>query len=44
MLLPLSDKSKGCEVIFADSLFFKNGEISHIVKMDKDYCLSSIKN
>mgnify|MGYP000574148540 CR=1 FL=1 len=43
-LLPPSENIKGCECIFADTAFFENGEAKVIVKMDKDYCLTSTKN
>jgi len=31
-------------MIFPDTVFFKDGKPVMIVKMDKDYCLSSVKN
>lgn len=43
-LLPPSDNIKGCECIFPDTAFYENGEAKIIIKMDKDYCLTSIKN
>jgi hypothetical protein len=42
-LLPFSERIKGCECIFPDTIFFKNGKPSLIVKMDKDFCLTSVK-
>ena len=42
-LLPPPKKShlvKGCELIFPDTCFFKDGHPTMIVKMDKDYCLT----
>ena len=43
-LLPFSEKIKGCELIFPDTVFFENGAPSMIVKMDKDFCLTSVKS
>lgn len=43
-LLPFSDRIKGCECIFPDTIFFKNGKPHMIVKMDKDFCLQAIKS
>ena len=42
-LLPFSERIKGCECIFPDTIFFKNGKPSMIVRMDKDFCLTSVK-
>jgi hypothetical protein len=43
-LLPPSENIKGCECIFPDTVFYENGEAKIIIKMDKDYCLTSTKN
>lgn len=43
-LLPPSDAYKGCECIFPDTVFFSGGKAKVIVKMDKDFCLSAVKN
>lgn len=43
-LLPCSDRIKGCEMIFPDTLFIKDGKPAFIAKMDTDFCLSAIKN
>jgi hypothetical protein len=43
-LLPPSDNIKGCDCIFADTAFYENGEAKVIIKMDKDFCLTYIKN
>ena len=43
-LLPPNEHIKGCELIFPDTAFFYAGQPKMIVKMDKDYCLTSIKN
>ena len=43
-LLPFSEKIKGCEIVFPDTVFFRGGLPVMIVKMDKDFCLTSIKN
>ena len=42
-LLPFSERIKGCECIFPDTIIFKNGKPHMIVKMDKDFCLTAIK-
>lgn len=43
-LLPYSDRIKGCEMIFPDTLFVKKGKPAFIAKMDTDFCLTAIKN
>jgi hypothetical protein len=43
-LLPYSDRIKGCECIFPDTIFFKNGKPYLLVKMDKDFCLHGVKS
>jgi hypothetical protein len=43
-LIPPSENIKGCECIFADTVFYENGEAKVIIKMDKDYCLTYTKN
>ena len=43
-LLSPSDNIKGCECIFPDTVFFENGDAKIIIKMDKDYCLTSTTN
>jgi hypothetical protein len=43
-LLAPNDNIKGCEAIFPDTAFFEKGEAKIIVKMDKDFCLTSTKN
>jgi hypothetical protein len=42
-LLPPSDNIKGCDCIFPDTAFYENGEAKIIIKMDKDFCLTSTK-
>ena len=43
-LLPPTENIKGCELIFPDTAFFNSqGNCQAIIKMDKDYCLKSIK-
>lgn len=42
-LLPESDKVKGCELIFPDTVFFKKGKPVLIIKSDmRDYCLQGV--
>ena len=44
-LLPSNDKVKGCELIFPDTAFFKNGNPVIVIKSDpRDLCLVGIKN
>ena len=44
-LLPaMPDKFKGCEIIFPDTVFFKAGKPKLIVRCDKDFCLTSMRN
>jgi len=43
-LLPLNDKFQGCELIFPDTVFFKKGVATMLIRCDKDYCLTSVKN
>ena len=43
-LLSYSEKIKGCELIFPDTVFFENGDAKSIIKTDKDFCLISVKN
>ena len=43
-LLSFTEKIKGCEIMFPDTAFFKNGEARVIIKTDNDsYCLTSVK-
>jgi len=42
-LLPYSEKIKGCELIFPDTVFFEDGKPKVIIKTEKDYCLISQK-
>jgi hypothetical protein len=43
-LMPPTENIKGCELIFPDTAFFNSqGNCQAIFKMDKDYCLRSIK-
>lgn len=42
-LMPESDKVKGCELIFPDTVFFKKGKPVIIIKSDpRDYCLQGV--
>ena len=44
-LLPESDKVKGCELIFPDTVFFKKGKPVIIIKSDsRDFCLQGISH
>jgi len=44
-LLPvMTDKFKGCELIFPETVFFKGGKPKLMIKSDKDFCLVAIKN
>ena len=43
-LLPPNDNIKGCEAIFPETAFFEKGEAKLIVRMDKDFCLTSTRN
>jgi hypothetical protein len=44
-LLPTqSDKFRGCEMIMPDTVFYKNGKPSMLVKCDEIYCLTATKN
>lgn len=43
-LLPFSDRIKGCEMIFPDTLFIKEGKPAFLAKMDGDFCLQLVKN
>ena len=38
-LLPPSDRVKGCELLFPETVFFKNGKPERIVFTDQDYYL-----
>jgi len=42
-LLPYSDKIKGCELIFPDTVFFEDGVPKVIIRTDKDFCLKGDK-
>jgi hypothetical protein len=42
-LLAPSDKFKGCEMIFPDTVLFKSGKAHLLIRCDKDYCLTSLK-
>lgn len=43
-LLPPNERIKGCELIFPDTVFFKNGKPFYIVRMDKnDFCIFKMK-
>jgi hypothetical protein len=39
-LISNNDKIKGCECIFTDTIFLKDGVFNNIIKMDKDLCLT----
>ena len=43
-MLSFSDKILGCEMIFPDTVFFKDGKPFIIVRMDKELCLYAIKS
>lgn len=44
-LLPQNtDKFKGCELIFPETVMFQGGKPKKFFKMDKDFCLVVIKN
>lgn len=43
-LLAPNDNIKGCEAIFPETAFFEKGDAKVIVRMDKDYCLTSTRN
>jgi hypothetical protein len=44
LLSPNPAKIKGCEVVFPDTVWFNNkGTASLLIRMDKDYCLTSVK-
>ena len=42
-LLSNSDRILGCELIFPDTVFFKEGKPSFIIKMDREFCLICIR-
>lgn len=45
MMLGPNDRVKGCEVIFPDTVLFKNGKPTVVIKMDtRDYCLYGLKS
>ena len=41
-LLPANDKIKGCELLFPDTVFFKRGKPTVIIKTDREFCLVPI--
>jgi len=43
-LLPYSDKIKGCELLFPDTVFYVNGKPKILIKSDKEQCLVSTKS
>lgn len=48
-LLPSTEKLKGCELIFPDTVFFENGKPKIIIRTDrqskdKDFCLQGVKS
>jgi len=43
LLPPVTDKFKGCELIYPDTVFFCGGAPKIWFKNDKDYCLSAIR-
>ena len=43
-LVSNNERVKGCELIFQDTVFFKNGEVHSLVKMDKEFCLIAQRN
>jgi hypothetical protein len=43
-LLPYSDKIKGCELLFPDTVFYANGKPKILIKSDKEQCLVSTKS
>jgi len=44
-LITQSDKLRGCELIFPDTVFFKNGKPVLVVKSDpRDFCLMGIRH
>jgi hypothetical protein len=38
-LIAPNEQYKGCELVFPDSVFFKDGKLAMVVKMDKDLCV-----
>jgi hypothetical protein len=44
-LITASDKVKGCELIFPDTVFFKNGKPILVIKSDpREFCLMGIRH
>jgi hypothetical protein len=43
-LLPYSEKIRGCELLFPDTVFYSNGKPKIFIKSDKDHCLVSTKS
>ena len=43
-LLPYSEKIRGCELLFPDTVFYLNGKPKIIIKSDKEQCLVSTKS
>lgn len=45
MLLGPNDRVKGCEIIFPDTVLFKNGKPIVVIKMDlRDYCIYGLRS
>ena len=43
-LLPPSDKIRGCEILFPDTVLFFKGKPRVIIKNDKEFCLLAVRN
>ena len=43
-LLPINEKFKGCALIFPDTVIFKAGKPTMLIRCDKEWCLTAIKN
>jgi hypothetical protein len=43
-LLPYSEKIRGCELLFPDTVFYSHGKPKIFIKSDKDHCLVSTKS
>lgn len=44
-LISQNDKVRGCELVFPDTVFFKNGKPVLVVKSDlRDFCLMGIRH
>jgi hypothetical protein len=43
-LLSFSDKILGCDMIFPETVFFKDGKADFFIKMDRAFSLVAIRN